>query len=170
MNRIHAGILVLEPQVAAHAAEMFEVLRDPAIYEFENAPPESAAWLEQRFARLESRGSADGKEIWLNWVIRLPTGKLAGYVQATVTPDHAAIIAYEISSRFWRQGIGSTAVKAMLQELAGTYGVQTFVATLKRRNHRSRALLQSLGFEYAGPRSDDEDVMRRAASPAAPKS
>jgi hypothetical protein len=45
---LRAGALVLEPQVAAHAAEMFRVLGDPAIYEFENAPPESEAWLARR--------------------------------------------------------------------------------------------------------------------------
>jgi hypothetical protein len=33
MNRVSAGSLVLEPQIAAHATEMFDVLSDPAIYE-----------------------------------------------------------------------------------------------------------------------------------------
>ena len=52
MNTIRVGSLVLEPQVAAHAAEMFAVLSDPALYELENAPPESQAFLERRFALL----------------------------------------------------------------------------------------------------------------------
>lgn len=42
---------MLEPQVAAHASEMFDVLSDPAIYEFENEPPPSEAWLVERYAR-----------------------------------------------------------------------------------------------------------------------
>ena len=166
MNSINAGSLVLEPQVAAHAAEMFDVLSDPAIYEFENAPPESATWLAERFAKLESRVSPDGAEQWLNWVIRLPTGSLAGYVQATITRDRTAHIAYELASRFWRQGIGSAAVSCMLNELAVTYGVRTYVATLKERNYRSLALLRSLGFERAGPHGSDEIVMRRSVSVA----
>ena len=42
---------VLEPQVAAHAEAMFVVLSDPAIYAYENAPPESLEWLRKRFER-----------------------------------------------------------------------------------------------------------------------
>ncbi len=146
MKTLVAGDLVLEPQVAAHAAAMFPVLCDPAIYEFENAPPESQAWLEERFARLESRRSADGAEQWLNWVVRLPSGVLAGYVQATVTEGRVAYIAYELASSFWRQRIGSAAVRAMQDELETTYGVTAFVAVLKARNARSAAFLRHLGF------------------------
>ena len=164
MNSISAGPLVLEPQIAAHAAEMFALLSDPAIYEFENAPPESVAWLAERFSRLESRVSPDGAEQWLNWVIRLPSGALAGYVQATIALDRTAHIAYELASRFWRQGIGSAAVSGMLKELAATYGVCICVATLKERNYRSLALLQSLGFERAGSNNSDEVVMRKRIS------
>jgi RimJ/RimL family protein N-acetyltransferase len=141
---------------------MFGVLSDPAIYEFENSPPESATWLVGRFARLESRVSPDGTERWLNWVIRLPTGALAGYVQATIARDGSASIAYELASKFWRQGIGSAAVNGMLDELAVTYGVRTFVATLKERNHRSLALLRKLGFARAGAGDPDEIVMRKS--------
>jgi RimJ/RimL family protein N-acetyltransferase len=52
----------------------------------------------------------------------------------------------------------------MLNELAVTYGVRTFVATLKERNYRSLALLRSLGFELAGRHSSDEVVMRKSVS------
>jgi hypothetical protein len=86
VRTIRAGDLVLEPQVEAHAAEMFAVLSDPAIYEFENESPPSEARLAGRFRRLESRRSPDGRERWLNWVVRLPSGELAGYVQAMVRP------------------------------------------------------------------------------------
>jgi ribosomal-protein-alanine N-acetyltransferase len=166
MNRVDAGTLVLEPQLSAHAAEMFEVLSDPAIYEFENSPPVSAVWLAERFARLESRASPDGTEQWLNWVIRLPTGALAGYVQATIASDGTAHIAYELGSRFWRQRIGSAAVRAMLAELDSAYGVQTFAATLKERNYRSLALLRSLGFESVGVNGSDEIVMCKRSTRA----
>lgn len=146
MNTLRAGAIVLEPQAAVHASELFRVLQDPAIYEFENAAPESEEWLTRRFAALESRRSPSGEEQWLNWVVRLPSGELAGYVQATIARDGVAHIAYVLASRFWRQGIGGAAVSAMLEELAATYGVVTAVATLKARNDRSLALLRSLGF------------------------
>ena len=169
MNTLHAGHLVLEPQVAGHAAAMFLVLSDPAIYAFENVPPESQGWLEQRFAKLESRHSADGTEQWLNWVIRLPSGALAGYVQATVTKKCVAHIAYELASKFWRQRVGSAAVGAVLAELGASYCVSTFVATLKVRNSRSAAFLRHLGFTTTPPidlapigRESDEVVMYKA--------
>lgn len=149
MRVLRASRCTLEPQVAAHAHEMYEVLRDPAIYEFENEPPESEAWLRHRFTLLESRASADGTEAWLNWVIRLPGGELAGYVQATIMQTGASYVAYELASRHWRRGIGSSAVGAVLEELGSAYGVHTFVAVLKAANHRSLSLLRSLGFAPA---------------------
>jgi len=152
MRTIRAPNCTLEPQIELHAHEMFEVLSDPAIYEFENEPPPSKAWLKQRYSRLESRGSIDGTEKWLNWVIRLPNAKLAGYVQATVLPSGSSYVAYELASRHWRKGIGTSAVQAVLEELNSIYGVHTFVAVLKAANYRSLGLLRSIGFSPASPR------------------
>lgn len=149
MRTIAATLCILEPQTAAHAREMFFVLRDPAIYEFENEPPPSEEWLRRRYERLEAGRSADGRERWFNWVLRLPSGELAGYVQATVLQDGTSYIAYELNSRFWRQGIGSSAVLAMAEELRVREGVHTLLAVLKARNHRSLAFLKSLGFVRA---------------------
>ncbi|HEX7328039.1 MAG TPA: GNAT family N-acetyltransferase [Casimicrobiaceae bacterium] len=147
MRALRASLCTLEPQVAAHAHEMFAVLSDPAIYEFENEPPRSEAWLVERYARLEQRASPDGSQVWLNWVIRLPSGELAGYVQATVFGSTAALVAYELASRHWRKGIGRCAVSAMLNELHSSYSVYLFVAVLKAANYRSLALLRRLGFQ-----------------------
>lgn len=146
MRTILSAGCVLEPLVEDHAAEMFEVLSDPAIYEFENGPPPSAEWLTTRYRALEKRGPQEGSELWLNWVIRLPEGSLAGYVQATVMPAGVACLACELNSRHWQQGIGRRAVLAMLEELNSFYGVTTYIAVLKAMNFRSKALLNSLGF------------------------
>ena len=171
LNALAAGTLRLEPQVAGHAPEMFELLRDPAIYEFENQPPESPEWLERRYRQLETRRSPDGAERWLNWVIRLQSGRLAGYVQATVLRESAAYVAYELASPFWRQGIGSVAVAAVLQELASTYEVHTCLAVFKARNFRSESLLRRLGFASEPPAGlapvpvdPDERVMYKPVS------
>lgn len=151
MHVIHIGRLTLEPQVAAHAEEMFAILTDPAIYEYENEPPPSLEWLRARFAKLESRQSPDGQEKWLNWVIRLPSSELIGYVQATVHPDGRASIAYELSSVYWGRGLARQAVQAMISELAEHYEIRSLSATLKRENHRSMRLLERLGFSLASP-------------------
>lgn len=151
MRVLDPGGLVLEPQVAAHAEEMFVVLGDPAIYEYENEPPPSLEWLRARFARLEARSSPDGGERWLNWVIRLPTSELIGYVQATVHADGSAAIAYVLSSAYWGRGLARRAVEAMIAELAGHYRVRSLSAVLKSENVRSLRLLERLGFSPATP-------------------
>jgi len=148
---IQTDSLTLEPQTAAHAEGMFAVLSDPAIYEYENEPPASLEWLRARFTKLESRLSANGREQWLNWVIRLPTSELVGYVQATVHPDGRAAVAYELSSDYWGRGLARQAVQAMISELAGHYRVHTLSSVLKRGNLRSMRLLERLGFSPASP-------------------
>jgi [ribosomal protein S5]-alanine N-acetyltransferase len=151
MKRVAARHLLLEPLTHHHAREMFSVLSDPAIYEFENEPPASEEALARRYARLEAGHSPDGSETWLNWVIRPPSGELAGYVQATVLPSGIAYIAYILASRYWRQGLGRAAVTTMLAELQTNHAVNVFVAVLKARNDRSSALLERLGFSPASP-------------------
>src|SRR6266850_5090597 len=128
MHVIRAGRFTLEPQVAAHAEEMLAVLSDRAIYQYENEPPPSVEWLRERFAKLETRRSADGREQWLNWVIRLPTSELIGYVQGTVHSNGQAAIAYELSSKYWGRGIASQAVQAMITELVERCRVRSLSA------------------------------------------
>lgn len=156
MRVIDTASLTLEPQAAAHAEEMFVVLSDPAIYEYENEPPPSLEWLRARFTRLESRRSSDGQEQWLNWVIRLPTSELIGYVQATVRPGGQAAIAYELSSAHWGLGLARQAVQAMISELVEHYQVRSLFAILKRDNLRSVRLLGRLGFSPASPEQHAE--------------
>lgn len=146
---IETGSLTLEPETAAHAEEMFVILSDPAIYEYENEPPLSVEWLRARFTKLESRRSPDGGEQWLNWVIRLRTSELIGYVQATVHPDGRAAIAYELSSAYWGRGLARQAVQAMISELVEHYRVHSLSSALKRENSRSMRLLERLGFSPA---------------------
>jgi [ribosomal protein S5]-alanine N-acetyltransferase len=157
MRTIELDTLVLEPQLAAHADEMFGVLSDPRIYEYENEPPVSLAALRERFARLQSRASPDGRELWLNWVLRLRDGPAIGYLQATVYGSGRADVAYELGSAWWGRGLASRALQAMLDELIEHYGVRRLSAVLKRANHRSERLLTRLGFLHAG----DEQAQRR---------
>ena len=171
MRTLSAPLCILEPQTVAHAHEMFAVLSDPAIYEFENAPPKSEEWLRDRYARLERRSCPDRTELWLNWEVRVPGGGLAGYVQATVLRGGSAYIAYELASGFWGRGLGFSAVQAVLDELTSRYDVRTCLAVLKARNHRSLALLRRLAFSPASqaqaaacnPEPDELVMCRHAA-------
>jgi ribosomal-protein-alanine N-acetyltransferase len=172
MRAVASASLLLVPQTAVHAQEMFVVLSDPAIYEYENEPPPSLEWLRERFAKLESRQSPDGQEQWLNWVIHLRSTELIGHVQATVHPNGHAAIAYELSSAYWGRGLARQAVQAMISELVEHHQVRGLYAILNRRNLRSRRLLERLGFRFAPPPeyerhkvSRDELLMQRAIAP-----
>jgi RimJ/RimL family protein N-acetyltransferase len=150
MRALHTDLLVLEPLRPEHAQEMFDILRDGALYEFiDDTPPASVQALHDRYERLSRRRSGDGRDLWLNWVLCRRAAGLAGYVQATVKPDHRAFVAYVIARDCWGQGIAGEAVQVMLAELKASYAVRQFVATVDARNARSLRLLQRLGFAAA---------------------
>jgi RimJ/RimL family protein N-acetyltransferase len=149
MKLIQNARLTLEPQTAAHAAEMFVVLCDPALYTFEGEPPESLEWLRARYSRLESRQSTDGRQKWLNWVIRLPHGSAVGFVQATIDDSGRAAVAYVLASAQWGCGLAGLAVEMMISELVARHSVVRLFALLKRDNARSLRLLERRGFRPA---------------------
>jgi RimJ/RimL family protein N-acetyltransferase len=129
--------------------------------------------LRARFERLESRLSGDGREQWLNWVIRVPGAGLVGYVQAPVRADGSAAIAYELASAHWGKGLARQAVEAMMRELAAHYRVTLFTAVAKRANLRSTRLLGRLGFAdgseelrvQLGVEADEVLMVRAVAKP-----
>jgi RimJ/RimL family protein N-acetyltransferase len=139
----------LEPLVEAHAEALYLALSDPAIYEYEGEPPPSLERLRSGLRRRESRLTPAGDTV-LDWGVRLPSGELAGYVQVVLHADGDAYIGYQLASRFWRQGIGSAALRCVLGELSAAHGVRQFVAILKAANFRSLALLDKLGFVEGG--------------------
>jgi ribosomal-protein-alanine N-acetyltransferase len=150
MRAIQTPRLVLEPLVAAHAAGMFDVLADPAIYRYlDEAAPATREELHRTYERRAKGHSPDGSEVWLNWIVRLSGGPALGYVQATISPPGTALIAYVFSPGFWGLGYATEATTAMLTELACGYGVQRFLAMVEVENRSSIRVLARLGFRVA---------------------
>ena len=146
MSFIAGEGVTLEPQLASHAAELYALISDPSLYEFiDQKEPVSETALRLRLQRLETRQSPDRTEHWLNWIVRNPAGEMVGYVQATVTPDHSAEIAYVLGRAHWRKGYAYAACRAMIAELRSSYGVTRLTATLDPANDASLALLRKLG-------------------------
>jgi RimJ/RimL family protein N-acetyltransferase len=164
MRKLSSPRLALEPLLRSHAEELFVALGDARIYQYiDEEPAVSAQALAERYARLETRRSGDGTELWLNWAIReQATGAAIGFTQATVRRDGSAVVAYVISPSRWRQGFAREATAAMLEELEANYGVRRFVATVDERNTASRALLSALGFRDA-KRANGDRVYERGA-------
>jgi len=77
--------LDLEPLAVTHAAELAPLLDDPRLHEFTGGAPLGAAALAGRYARLATRRSPAGDQLWGNWVMRVrSTGAAVGTVQATL--------------------------------------------------------------------------------------
>lgn len=142
--------LLLEPLVAGHAEAMFPLLSDAALYRWiDEAPPADVARLRARYARLETRTSADGRQHWLNWVVRRPGQPPLGYLQATVLEDGSAWVAYLLGSAHQGQGIATRATATMLAHLEEAYGATCLLANVEAENAPSIRLLQRLGFRAA---------------------
>jgi RimJ/RimL family protein N-acetyltransferase len=141
---------ILEPLRASHAAEMFEALSDPKHYTFiPQDPPASLEVLRARFQRLEGRRSPNGRELWLNWAIRVDSGATAGLVQATGYPDGRVAIAYELFATFQGRGLATGAIRTMLVHLRDQAKLTTASALVDTRNRKSIRLLERLGFSRA---------------------
>lgn len=161
MRALQTPRLRLEPLRRAHAAAMFPLLQDPTIYtHIDHGPPPTLAHLEGVYTRLEARRSPDGREQWLNWILfpahaaEAPDGTATpaqplGVVQATVLAGGRAWVAYELPAVHRGRGHAREAVQVMMAELAASFGVQQFLATVEAANQRSIHLLLKLGFQEA---------------------
>ena len=140
--------LSLEPLLATHAAEVFDLLQDLDHYTFiPQIPPDSLDGLRRRYEHLETRRSPHGEQLWLNWLIRLSGGEAAGLVQATVYPDGRALLAYELFKPFRGQGLATEALRTTLDHLRDKARITKARAVVDTRNTKSFRLLERLGFE-----------------------
>jgi RimJ/RimL family protein N-acetyltransferase len=157
--------LLLEPITPDHADELFGLLSDPLLYRYlDQAPPPSLAHLRSVYARRQAGAPADSGETWFNWVMRLPSGEAAGYVQATLTQDAAratAWVAWVLGRAHWGHGHTLAAAQAMVQHLASQHRVVRFLATVEVDNARSVALLHRMGFVPATP----QEALAHALTP-----
>jgi len=162
---LETGRLRLEPLRVEHARELFPLYQDARIYRFiPQDPPVSLEVLEARCRVLEGRASRDGREVWLNWAVRLKeTMRLAGRLEATVREDATAGIAYELSPLFWGAGYATEGCTRLLDLLFGAYAVDEVDALVDTRNESSIRLLERLGFTRTG-RRDRADFFKGSFS------
>ena len=140
--------LDLEPLNEAHADVLWAPLADPRLYSHvPQDPPLSLDALRERFVLLSARRSPQGDQLWLNWVMReRGAGPYRGRLQATVTGDAMAWIAYEVFPPHWGRGFASEGCRRMIEWLIDELGVRQFVAEVDSLNAASLRLLDRLGF------------------------
>ena len=154
MQTLHTKRLTLAPLLVAHADALYPILADPRQLEYlDEGAPASLDALRERYRKLESRRSADGREHWLNWALLLredDDDNAIGFVQATVQEDRRAWVAYEVAYAWRGQGFATEATRAMVEHLLAHYAVTQCMATVDRRNERSWRLLERLAFQRVG--------------------
>lgn len=157
--------LILEPLVASHAAALYAALQVPELYTFiPQDPPPSPHGLEARYAALSTRRSSDGREEWLNWVMRQrATDAYIGTVEVTVRADCTATLAYLVVPPFWRQGYATEACTRVLAHLFDVYRVSRVAAEIDTRNAASIHLAEALGFTRVAT-TPKADFFKGAAS------
>lgn len=156
---LHTETLTLEPLGVHHADEMVAVLADESTYEFIGGTPPTLADLRARYAAQAGGESPDGRDTWLNYVIRLQeTGEAVGYVQATVADAdglRVADIAWVVAPRFHRRGIATAAAGAMAAFLR-EHGVRRLQADVHPDHAASQGVAAALGLRASGEVVDGE--------------
>ncbi len=142
------AITSIEPRQPHHAADLFEIMNDPLLYEYVDPVhrPSTERALRERIERSATGLSPDGSQQWLGWVVKNEEGNVVGFLTATIHLDGDAHIAYGIGSRFWGHGHAKSAAKQLLALLSKGHSVKRFCIIAERANVRSVQLACSLGF------------------------
>lgn len=165
--------LDLLPLRVEHAGEMAVVLSDPTLHTFIGGAPHSPADLHSRYERLVA-GSPDPAVSWCNWVLRLRAEScLVGTVQATVTEDHSAEIAWVVGTPWQGRGFASEAARGLVAWL-GRRSVRTVVAHIHPDHQASAVVAAAAGLAATEEEQDGERRWRLvlgadAAMPDEPK-
>lgn len=161
---IDAGRVTLHPLTVADAAEMTCVLSSPGLYRFTGGVPPTTAELREQYARQAARRSPDGREEWLNLIVRTKAGgEAAGYVQATITEaGQRAEIAWVIGERWQGQGHARAAALALVRWLHSR-GVTRLQAHIHPDHVVSAAVARRAGLRRTGLIEGGEELWEGAA-------
>ncbi|WP_244181916.1 GNAT family N-acetyltransferase [Streptomyces curacoi] len=156
--------LDLFPLRVEHAEEMAGALSDPALHTFIGGTPYSPDGLRARYERLVA-GSPDPAVSWCNWVLRLRTRScLVGTVQATVTEDRTAEIAWVVGTPWQGRGLASEAARGLVAWL-GRQSVRTVVAHIHPDHPASAAVAAAAGLTPTDEEQDGETRWRLPLQP-----
>jgi [ribosomal protein S5]-alanine N-acetyltransferase len=161
LNRpIQTQRLSLEPLMAAHADILFGSLCDERIYRWiEAGGPRDLFQLRQKWQRNETRLSPDGKEIRLNWAIRLDNeGPYIGKLDAELdSPINVTNIGFVFFPQYWGNGYATEALLAVIGALR-INGISSMRATVATPNIASAHVLEKTGFVRGNLVADEIDT------------
>jgi RimJ/RimL family protein N-acetyltransferase len=163
IDQLESERLVLLPLDESAAAEMVGVLADPVLYLHTGGEPPDLETLKARYYRQARGRSPDGKELWLNWIVRTREPSAAvGYVQVTLSlSEGVADVAWVIGTVHQRRGYASEAAAAVLEWLEPSTQVRRITAHIADRNLASQGVARRLGFVPTGEFEHGEQVWCR---------
>lgn len=157
--------LRLDPLEVSDAAEMVGVLSAPELYAVTGGGPPTLDELTERYRRQVVGRSADGREEWLNWVVRVDDQPV-GFVQATLTGRSGASIAWVIGLAWQGHGYATAAASTVVAELRarGVTDVRAWIAPGHTSSERVAVHVGLVATDQT-----DEDGERLWAVPQAPR-
>jgi RimJ/RimL family protein N-acetyltransferase len=169
-QRIATTRLELTPLQVGDADEMAAVLADPALYEVIGGSAPTTVQLRRRYEQMVVGHSPDGREQWLNWVVRLrgdDAGRAVGTVQATVMVDGVrAEIAWIIGTPWQGRGYAGEAAQALADWLRDS-GIGWLTAHVHPRHLASQAVARRAGLTPIETFHDGEQLWSSGAPPEA---
>ncbi|WP_315788612.1 GNAT family protein [Fischerella sp. JS2] len=142
--------LLLRQENLADAEAVFAVFSDPKVTQFHNL---ATFWeIEEAFGLIKRRAKRLEIGCGIRWGITLKQDNtLIGSCGFTWDKQACgADIGYELASIYWRQGIMTEALQAILQFGFEEMGLQFVVAEVMLNNIASKKLLEKLGFQSQG--------------------
>jgi RimJ/RimL family protein N-acetyltransferase len=153
--------LRLTPLDEPDADVMVDVLNDGRMHTFTGGAPLSREQLRARYSRLAVGRSANGKELWFNWIVRVEGAQPVGVMQATVTVDRGqADVAWEVGVPWQGRGYASEAAAAVVAWLVSN-GVGDVRALVHPDHTASARVAARAGLAITTELVDGERVWRR---------
>ena len=155
--------LLLAPLMPSDADELVDVLADRDLYRFTGGTPPQLEALRRGFEQWAGRVSPDGRERWLNWVIRERcTGRALGTLQATVRTEAekpVTEVAWVLGVRAQGRGYVTESAHALVAFLRGM-GVQEVVAHIHPEHDASARVASAIGMQPTEEWSAGERLWR----------
>lgn len=132
------------------AEAVFAVFSDPNVTQFHDL--DTFTRLDEAIGVIERRAKGFESGRGIRWgIARKPDNYLIGSCGFTWDREvNAAEVGYELASQFWRQGIMSEALRAILNYGFEIGGVQFVIAEIMLENVASRRLVEKLSFQSQG--------------------
>lgn len=153
--------LLLEPLREEHAQEAFGVFNDVRLHAWTGgAPPASLEKLEAQYRRQSTGQSPDGRQGWLNWILRLRHGSpVVGTVQATLRAPSPGVteaeLAWVVGTVHQGNGYGRESALALTNWLR-RQGIARLIAHVHPQHTASRSIARALGLTATDTTVDGE--------------